>query len=74
MTWLDCVPTPVSQTGGTTVMDPFFQNYMVRVVGRTVSYRWRVLIRRGQEEETDGEQMKQVALKAECLPCFGLRS
>lgn len=55
-------------------MDPFFQNYMVRVAGRTVSYRWRVLIRRGQEEETDGEQMKQVALKAECLPCFGLRS
>ena len=55
-------------------MDPFFQNYMVRVVERTVSHRRWVLIRRGQEEETDGEQMRQVALKAECLPCFGLRS
>ena len=70
MTWLDCVPTRVSQTGGTTVMEPFFQNYMVRDAGRTVSHRWGVLIGRGDRWRADEAAALQAAsslLRAEEL-------
>lgn len=48
------------------MMEPFFQNYMVRVAGRTVSHRWGVLIRRGDRWRAD----EVVALKAVSSPLW----